>query len=161
MLPKLVCRCAYLLQANGGAFSVPGPDHNHVFISSKQHLKECQKAHKDDLSFFAATKQMFQPAYTMLGHNWLDERGAEGIGYVKAVGSLLPERMREIMPNMRVNISNTFKDYFSPQKSSVKIVHAPALIKKVMCDLNGFAFFGPELGMFTARAPGQVLLTST
>lgn len=61
---------------------------------------------------------MFQPAYTMLGHNWLDERGAEGIGYVKAVGTLLPERMREIMPNMRVNIKRSFDRIFSKVEST-------------------------------------------
>ncbi|CAO2654954.1 Nn.00g116870.m01.CDS01 [Neocucurbitaria sp. VM-36] len=135
-------------KAEGGAFSVAGPDHDHVFISSKQHLKECQKAKKDELSFFAATRQMFQPAYTMLGHNWLDERGAEGIGYVKAVGTLLPERMREIMPNMRVNIKRSFDGLFSHVQSTSdgsKTMPAPALIKKVMCDLNGYAFFGDEL----------------
>jgi hypothetical protein len=134
-------------QAQGGAFSVPGPDHDHVFISSKQHLKECQKAKKDQLSFFAATRQMFQPTYTMLGHNWLDERGAEGIGYVKAVGSFLPERTREIMPSMRTNIKNSFDAYFAKQKATdgSVTVPLPALIKKVMCDLNGFAFFGDEL----------------
>lgn len=100
-------------QAKGGAFSVAGPDHDHVFITSKQHFKECQKAKKDELSFFAATRHMFQPAYTMLGHNWFDERGAEGIGYVKAVGSLLPERVRDILPEMRVHIKRTFDMRFS------------------------------------------------
>ncbi|OAL54549.1 cytochrome P450 [Pyrenochaeta sp. DS3sAY3a] len=129
-------------KAKGGAFSVAGPDHDHIFISSKQHLKECQKAKKDELSFFAATRQMFQPAYTMLGHNWLDERGAEGIGYVKAVGSLLPERMRDIMPDMRVHIKRTFDTCFSNVKTAAD---APKFIKKVMCDLNGYAFFGEEL----------------
>lgn len=134
-------------KAKGGAFSVAGPDHDHVFISSKQHLKECQRAKKDELSFFAATKQMFQPTYTMLGHNWLDERGAEGIGYVKAVGTLLPERMRAIMPDMRTNIKNTFDTCFGKVKTSngSKELLAPTLIKKVMCDLNGYAFFGDEL----------------
>lgn len=54
----------------------------------------------------------------MLGHNWLDERGAEGIGYVKAVGSLLPERMRDIMPDMRVHIKRTFDTCFSNVKTA-------------------------------------------
>lgn len=54
----------------------------------------------------------------MLGHNWLDERGAEGIGYVKAVGTLLPERMRDIMPNMRVNIKRSFDRELSRVQSA-------------------------------------------
>jgi hypothetical protein len=28
---------------------------------------------------------MFQPAYTMLGHNWKENTGTEGIEYVRAV----------------------------------------------------------------------------
>lgn len=69
---------------------------------------------------------MFQPAYTMLGHNWLDERGAEGIGYVKAVGTLLPERMKAIMPDMSVNIKNSF-DAFLSKVQPVNSEYSPRL----------------------------------
>jgi len=55
---------------------------------------------------------MFQPIYTMLGHNWLDVRGAEGIGYVKAVGSHLPHQLREIMPQMYSNIQSSFDEQY-------------------------------------------------
>ena len=52
---------------------------------------------------------MFQPAYTLLGHNWLDERGAEGVGYVRAVGTLFPRQLLNIMPDMQRMIRESFE----------------------------------------------------
>jgi hypothetical protein len=90
----------------------------------------------------------------MLGHNWLDERGAEGIGYVKAVGTLLPNRLLEIMPLMRNNINETIKEFYEQHREAEgggKIMLSYLLVKKVMCNLNGFAFFGNELGAYLSQ----------
>ena len=48
----------------------------------------------------------------MLGHNWLDIRGpeGEGLGYVRAVGSLLPRQLPKIMPNLVQHIEDTFTE---------------------------------------------------
>ena len=70
------------------------------------------------MSFFSAARQMFQPQYTMLGHNWFDERAVEGIGYVRAVGSLLPDRYKAIMPGMQITIKNAFDSCLSKVKST-------------------------------------------
>ncbi|KAI0865027.1 cytochrome P450 [Xylaria cubensis] len=123
-------------QAGGKAFEVPGPDHSHIFISSSKHMNEIRKAGADELSLFGATKQMFQPAYTMLGHNWLDERGAEGIG-----------QLRTIMPDMQRIVQESFKAFEEANKSKSGNGNLPAygLNKKVLCKLNGFCFFGDEL----------------
>ena len=109
---------------------------------------------------------MFQPAYTMLGHNWLDERGAEGIGYVRAVGTLFPRQLLSIMPDMERLVQESFqafsnahlaatgKSLQSPCKSTLvnlagnKQLPAYELNKKMLCKLNGFCFFGDELGKF-------------
>ncbi len=61
--------------------------------------------------------QMFQPAYTMLGHNWLDERGAEGIGYVRAVGTLFPRQLLNIMPDMQRIVRESFEAIAEANKS--------------------------------------------
>jgi hypothetical protein len=61
--------------------------------------------------------QMFQPAYTMLGHNWKDERGTEGIGYVRAVGTLLPNQLLKIMPEMWEYAQSTFDKLFAESQS--------------------------------------------
>ncbi|KAI0890679.1 cytochrome P450 [Annulohypoxylon maeteangense] len=134
-------------KAGGKAFEVPGPDHNHIFVSSKEHLGEVRKAGRDELSMFGATKQMFQPAYTMLGHNWLDERGAEGIGYVRAVGTLFPRQLLNIMPDMQRIIRESFEAFLETHTSQEGTGIAPAykMNKKILTKLNGFCFFGDEL----------------
>jgi hypothetical protein len=61
----------------------------------------------------------------MLGHNWLDERGAEGIGYVRAVGTLFPRQLQNIMPDMQRIIQSSFEDYSRSHKpKSGKKEHA-------------------------------------
>ncbi|XDG09977.1 hypothetical protein ABKA04_009592 [Annulohypoxylon sp. FPYF3050] len=134
-------------KAGGGAFEVPGPDHNHIFVSSKEHLGEVRKAGRDELSMFGATKQMFQPAYTMLGHNWLDERGAEGIGYVRAVGTLFPRQLLNIMPDMQRIIRESFEAFLEDHRTQKGNGGVPAykMNKKILTKLNGFCFFGDEL----------------
>ncbi|KAI1475139.1 cytochrome P450 [Daldinia eschscholtzii] len=134
-------------KAAGKAFEVPGPDHSHVFVSSSQHMDEIRKAPRDELSMFGATKQMFQPAYTMLGHNWHDERGVEGIGYVRAVGTLFPRQLLHIMPDMQRIVLESFNSFADGKKSVKGDLTLPAytLTKKLLCDLNGFCFFGDEL----------------
>ncbi|CAG8952927.1 hypothetical protein HYFRA_00007642 [Hymenoscyphus fraxineus] len=134
-------------KAGGKPFEVPGPDHNHLFISSSKHISEVRKARRDELSMFGATKQMFQPTYTMLGHNWLDERGAEGIGYVRAVGTLFPRQLLAIMPTMEKIVAASFEDFselYQIQKDTRKLP-AYELTKNIICKLNGFCFFGDEL----------------
>ncbi|KAI0842314.1 cytochrome P450 [Hypoxylon sp. FL0890] len=130
-------------KAAGKAFQIPGPDHDHIFITSAEHIAEVRKAGRDELSLFGATKQMFQPAYTMLGHNWLDERGAEGIGYVRAVGTLFPRQLLNIMPDMHRIVRESFDAFMSQRGNS----NLPAyeLNKRILCKLNGFCFFGDEL----------------
>lgn len=44
---------------------------------------------------------MFQPEYTMHGFNWHDQRGVEGIGFVRALRTLLTQHLPSIMPSLR------------------------------------------------------------
>lgn len=60
---------------------------------------------------------MFQPAYTMLGHNWLDERGVEGVGYIRAVGTLFPRELTNTMPDMERLIRHSFEAFAEANKS--------------------------------------------
>lgn len=60
---------------------------------------------------------MFQPTYTMIGHNWRDERGAEGFGYIRALGSMLPNKLAQIIPEMRKNIQETFDEVYAQYES--------------------------------------------
>lgn len=45
-------------QAQGQPFSLSSPDAKFVFISSPAHLKEINRAHDDELSLHAASKQV-------------------------------------------------------------------------------------------------------
>ncbi|KAI1114784.1 cytochrome P450 [Nemania sp. NC0429] len=134
-------------KANGKAFHVPGPDHGHVFISSPEHIREMSKAGRDELSLFSATKQMIQPAHTMLGHNWFDERGAEGIGYIRAIGTLFPRQLLHIMPDMQSIVHETVEAFSLAHKTSQGNLDLPAyeLNRKILCKLNGYSFLGNEL----------------
>lgn len=73
----------------------------------------------DDNPSYDPTKslQMFQPAYTMLGHNWLDTRGSEGVGYVRAVGTLFPRELLHIMPDMQRIVRESFDTFASTHMS--------------------------------------------
>jgi hypothetical protein len=51
-------------------------------------------------------RQMLQPKYTMHSFNWFDERGADGVGLVRALRTLLTNDLPNILPNITVNITN-------------------------------------------------------
>jgi hypothetical protein len=97
---------------------------------------------------FGATIQMFQPTYTMLGHNWLDERGAEGIGYVQAVGNQFPRQLLNIMAELDKIVQQSFNDLLNSHKARTGNTNIPvyAMNKVLLTKLNASCFFGNELG---------------
>ena len=53
---------------------------------------------------------MLQQRYTMHGFNWFDRRGTEGVGFVRALRTLLTNNLLTILPDLRVTIiSNMHK----------------------------------------------------
>lgn len=44
---------------------------------------------------------MLQPKYTMHGFSWFDRRGTEGVGFVRALRTLLTNNMPDILPDLR------------------------------------------------------------
>ncbi|KAF5006715.1 hypothetical protein FDECE_6925 [Fusarium decemcellulare] len=62
----------------------------------------------------------------MLGHNWLDERGAEGVGYVRAVGTLFPKQLMEIMPDMERIVQESFDSFAEKHRSREGYLNLPA-----------------------------------
>ena len=56
---------------------------------------------------------MLQPKYTMRGFNWLDGRGAEGMGFVRAVRTLLTNNLPQILPNLSVIIKSSLSEMIS------------------------------------------------
>lgn len=43
---------------------------------------------------------MLQPQYTMYGFNWFDHRGTEGVGFIKALRTMLTNNLPNIVPNL-------------------------------------------------------------
>ena len=51
---------------------------------------------------------MLQPVYTMHGFNWCDVRGAEGLGFVRTLRTLLTNNLPKILPNLSRLIRTRF-----------------------------------------------------
>lgn len=53
---------------------------------------------------------MLQPRYTMHGFNWFDRRGTEGVGFVRALRTLLTNNLPLILPDLGVTIRCRFAE---------------------------------------------------
>ncbi|POS73986.1 ent-kaurene oxidase [Diaporthe helianthi] len=117
-------------KANGNPFEINAPDSRYVFVSSPKHIKELESAPVTVLSLQAATKQMLQPMYTMHGFDWFDGRGTEGVGFMRAIRTLLTNNLPEILPVLK-----TGQRHSQVYPMSIKLV---ALT-------NAVSFFGEEM----------------
>lgn len=52
--------------------------------------------------------QFLQPKHTMHGFEWKDQRGVEGIGFVRALRSLLTSHLPTLIPDLETAISVQF-----------------------------------------------------
>lgn len=43
---------------------------------------------------------MLQPLYTMNGFNWFDQRGVEGVGFVRTLRTLLTNNIPKLLPDL-------------------------------------------------------------
>jgi hypothetical protein len=96
-------------QSSGQPFEVLAPDSRYVFVSSPEHIKEVETAPEDVLSLYAASQQVLQPQYTMHGFNWY-EKPTEGVGFVRALRTLLTNNLPEILPNLGVVVRERFAE---------------------------------------------------
>jgi len=53
---------------------------------------------------------MLQPMYTMHGFNWFDRRGTEGVGFIRALRTLLTNNLPEILPDLSVIMRARFNE---------------------------------------------------
>ncbi|KAJ8133116.1 hypothetical protein O1611_g504 [Lasiodiplodia mahajangana] len=110
------------------------PDSRYVFVSSPNHLNELDNAPDSVLSLNSATKQMLQPWYTMHGFNWFDERGTEGVGFVRVLRTLLTNNLPNILPDLgpvvRGRLSRIM-DQQPTQNKTVQLAVYPAILKLV------------------------------
>ncbi|KAL1962096.1 hypothetical protein VTN77DRAFT_563 [Rasamsonia byssochlamydoides] len=133
--------------AKGQPFEIFAPDNRYVFVSSTKHIKEVDSAPDTVLSLQAASKQILQPMYTMHGFNWFDRRGTEGVGFVRALRTLLTNNMPNILPDLRVAIARKFAKMHAESPVVNGSRHSPVypMVLKLTALTNTLAFFGKDL----------------
>ncbi len=56
---------------------------------------------------------MLQPRYTMHGFNWFDRRGTEGVGFIRALRTLLTNNVPSVLPDLSAIIKTRFAELHS------------------------------------------------
>lgn len=111
--------------------------------------------------------------YTMSGFNWFDRRGTEGVGFIRALRTLLTNNLPQILPDL----SNIIRARFAEMHERHPVVNGPSLrtrflieeipslirelsgvkqspvyimITKLVVLSNAVSFFGKDLGKSAA-----------
>ncbi|CAG9957158.1 unnamed protein product [Clonostachys rosea f. rosea IK726] len=140
------CR-AHPAQSNRQPFEIHAPDNRYVFVSSPDHIKEVDQAPDTVLSLHAATKQMLQPMYTMQNFNWFDRRGIDGVGFVRAIRTLLTNNLPQILPDLSAIIGSRLEemgDSYPTVNGTKQYPVYPAVVKLVVLS-NAVSFFDKHL----------------
>ncbi|KAL5437920.1 hypothetical protein PMIN06_010389 [Paraphaeosphaeria minitans] len=134
-------------KSNGQPFEMFAPDGRYIFVSAPEHIKEIDTAPDTILSLQAASKQMLQPVYSMHGFNWFDRRGTEGVGFIRALRTLLTHHLPAILPDLRIATSYRLKAEVSKYKTLEGTSHVPIYPTMVTLVVlaNSYSFFGEEL----------------
>ncbi|KAK4185240.1 Ent-kaurene oxidase [Podospora australis] len=134
-------------KSKGEPYEVLAPDGRYVFVSSPKHIKELDSAPDTILSLQAAAKQMLQPMYTMHAFNWFDRRGTEGVGFVKALRTMLTSNLPAVLPDLSTIIRTRFEELHDshPEVKGVKQSPVYTMIVKLVVLSNAVSFFGKDL----------------
>jgi len=135
------------LKANGQPFIIHTPTKDHVMITSPQHIKELGEASSVDLSLHAAAKEILQPKYTMEGFIWKDVRNEEGLGFVKAVRTVLTSHLPSLLPSIRLLVQKQISDSLSQSSMVDGYYDIPlyAVILELVTTSNTYVCLGEEL----------------
>ncbi|OAL53550.1 cytochrome P450 [Pyrenochaeta sp. DS3sAY3a] len=128
-------------------FEMFAPDSRYVFISSPEQIKEVDSAPDTVLSLQAASKQMLQPMYSMHGFNWFDRRGTEGVGFIRALRTLLTNHVPSILPDLRIHTTNRLHEEIKKHRGedgSSNVPIYPTIVTLVIL-ANSLSFFGEDL----------------
>jgi hypothetical protein len=66
---------------------------------------------------------MLQPQYTMQGFVWHDQRNVSGVGYSRALRTMLTNHMPSVMPQLQETIARTFGEHIKVQPSIKGMQH--------------------------------------
>lgn len=64
-----------------------------------------------------ARTQLFQPKYTMHGFEWKEQRGLEGIGFVRSLRSILTAHLEHFRPILNIAVKQKFDDELGASKN--------------------------------------------
>jgi hypothetical protein len=119
---------------------------------------------------------MLQPKYTMHGFNWFNQRGTEGVGFVRALRTLLTNNLPQILPLLSTINKTRFEEliqhdggffgklvYLVPMRDQSDLLNHVSyhvttpngfvgsevypIIVNVVVLSNAVSFFGQDLGM--------------
>ncbi|KAI0409850.1 cytochrome P450 [Xylaria palmicola] len=134
-------------KSNGGPFEILAPDSRYIFVSSPKHIREVDTAADDVLSLHAASNQMLQPKYTMHNFNWFNARGTEGVGFVRALRTLLTNNLRHILPDLdtlnHAHLEQLLSDH--PVFGGERTASIYPIIVQLVVSSNAVSFFGRDL----------------
>ena len=97
----------------------------------------------------------------MAGFNWHNQRGIDGIGFVRALRTLLTNHLPSLTDEVRVLVAKTFEEnigeggvancmfFISRIMSLTNNETAMNLIKTVATKFTAYSFFGPDYSMTT------------
>ncbi|KAH8722687.1 cytochrome P450 [Phaeosphaeriaceae sp. PMI808] len=129
------------LESNGEAFQLLTPESRITLVSSPEHIRDISTAPNEYLSLHAVAKDILKPEYTMAGFNWHDQRGIEGVGFVRTLRTLLTNHLPKMTPGVRGIIERGLTEDVGESRT----VNALALSKRVVTDISGYAFFGRDV----------------
>ncbi|VUC22501.1 unnamed protein product [Clonostachys rosea] len=134
-------------KSNGKPYEVVTPDTRLVFVSSPEQIDELNKVPDSILSLQAAANKMLQPRYTMHGFSWFDQRGTEGIGFERALRTLLTNHLPFIIPELgrvvRIHFSELQQQ--QPLVNGERQTRVYPMMKKLVVLANAYSFLGDEL----------------
>ncbi|KAK8085466.1 hypothetical protein PG997_006737 [Apiospora hydei] len=133
-------RAAYS-QMSGNSIRINSPESWMTLVSSPDLINDIKTATNDQLSLHAAAKEILKPGYTMNGFNWHDQRGVEGIGFVRTLRTLLTYHLPQMTPGTRGIIEKTFAREIGTGNS---VNGAPVALKIVTTKISAYAFFGMD-----------------
>jgi hypothetical protein len=98
-------------KSNGKPFEILSPDTRHIFITNPDQLAEMDAASTPGnvLSLYAASQRALQPMYTMHRFGWYDVP-PEGLGYVRALRTLLTNYLPNLLPELRGMMGDRFEE---------------------------------------------------
>lgn len=113
---------------DGKAIRLNSPESWMTLVSSPGLINDIKTATNGQLSLHAAAKEILQPKYTMNGFNWHDQRGIDGIGFVRTLRTLLTQHLPQMTPGVRTIIDTTFAQEVGSGTHNINGIHLPQLL---------------------------------